>query len=304
MFGDLGGLPVNSTAAKAGTGLGDTYTFTGSVSHVFSPTFLVDAYLGVTTIESRRSPIGSTRTSAPAFSGSPARTATIASTAGGLTSTSPTTRTSATPAAATRPTSTTTGRCTPPTRPGRKGAHAEVRRRHRPSGDESPRARRRLRQLHLRRGTDTDPGRTGRKPVQHHRGVPARAADGHLEERDSLRERLHAEPQLAVQLLRARPVAAHAPTASLGLRYDQVPMGTRTTRTRALRSRHESDADLRRRAGADRLRLRHGPRKLVPTRGGLPPHRIVVRGGYGINYDPIRWRSSATSSATTRRRFR
>jgi len=51
MFGDLGGLPVNSTAAKAGTGLGDTYTFTGSVSHVISPTFLIDAYLGVTTIE-------------------------------------------------------------------------------------------------------------------------------------------------------------------------------------------------------------------------------------------------------------
>src|SRR5688572_20766427 len=51
MFGDLGGLPVNSTAAKAGTGLGDTYTFTGSVSHVVTPTFLLDAYLGVTTIE-------------------------------------------------------------------------------------------------------------------------------------------------------------------------------------------------------------------------------------------------------------
>ncbi len=30
MFGALGGLPINNTAAKAGTGLGDTYTFTGS----------------------------------------------------------------------------------------------------------------------------------------------------------------------------------------------------------------------------------------------------------------------------------
>ena len=50
MFGPLGGLPVNSTAAKAGTGLGDTYTFTGSASYVVSPTFLVDAYLGMTTI--------------------------------------------------------------------------------------------------------------------------------------------------------------------------------------------------------------------------------------------------------------
>ena len=51
MFGQLGGLPVNSTAAKAGTGLGDTYTFTGSASYVLSPTFLVDTYVGVTTIE-------------------------------------------------------------------------------------------------------------------------------------------------------------------------------------------------------------------------------------------------------------
>ncbi len=51
MFGELGGLPINSTAAKAGTGLGDTYTFTGSGSYVFSPTFLIDTYAGVTTIE-------------------------------------------------------------------------------------------------------------------------------------------------------------------------------------------------------------------------------------------------------------
>ncbi|RPI56521.1 MAG: hypothetical protein EHM55_05055 [Acidobacteria bacterium] len=51
MFGDLGGLPINSTAAKAGTGLGDTYTFTGSASYVLSPNFLIDTYSGITTIE-------------------------------------------------------------------------------------------------------------------------------------------------------------------------------------------------------------------------------------------------------------
>ena len=51
MFGDFGGLPINASAAKAGTGLGDTYTFTGSASYVFSPTFLVDTYAGITTIE-------------------------------------------------------------------------------------------------------------------------------------------------------------------------------------------------------------------------------------------------------------
>jgi outer membrane receptor protein involved in Fe transport len=48
MFGSLGGLPVNATAFKAGTGLGDTYTFTGSTSYVLSPTFLIDAYAGYT----------------------------------------------------------------------------------------------------------------------------------------------------------------------------------------------------------------------------------------------------------------
>ena len=51
MFGALGGLPINNTAAKAGTGLGDTYTFTGSGSYVVSPSFLIDTYAGVTTIE-------------------------------------------------------------------------------------------------------------------------------------------------------------------------------------------------------------------------------------------------------------
>src|SRR5688500_3267618 len=51
MFGELGGLPINNTAAKAGTGLGDTYTFTGSASYVLSPNFLIDTYSGITTIE-------------------------------------------------------------------------------------------------------------------------------------------------------------------------------------------------------------------------------------------------------------
>src|SRR5688572_5803634 len=51
MFGALGGLPINNTAAKAGTGLGDTYTFTGSASYVVSPNFLIDTYSGITTIE-------------------------------------------------------------------------------------------------------------------------------------------------------------------------------------------------------------------------------------------------------------
>ena len=48
MFGDLGGPPVNATAAKMGKGLGNTITLTGSGSYVLSPTFLIDAYTGIT----------------------------------------------------------------------------------------------------------------------------------------------------------------------------------------------------------------------------------------------------------------
>jgi outer membrane receptor protein involved in Fe transport len=51
MFGKLGGLPINEVASKAGTGLGDTYTFTGSGSYVFSPNLLIDTYTGITTIK-------------------------------------------------------------------------------------------------------------------------------------------------------------------------------------------------------------------------------------------------------------
>jgi hypothetical protein len=51
MFGKLGGLPINETASKAGTGLGNTFTITGSGSYVFSPNFLLDTYTGITTIK-------------------------------------------------------------------------------------------------------------------------------------------------------------------------------------------------------------------------------------------------------------
>jgi hypothetical protein len=51
MFGDLGGLPVNAPAFKMGTGLGDIVTITGSGSYVITPTFLIDSYTGVTLIE-------------------------------------------------------------------------------------------------------------------------------------------------------------------------------------------------------------------------------------------------------------
>jgi hypothetical protein len=51
MFGKLGGLPINETASKAGTGLGNTFTVTGSASYVFTPSLLFDTYTGITTIK-------------------------------------------------------------------------------------------------------------------------------------------------------------------------------------------------------------------------------------------------------------
>jgi hypothetical protein len=51
MFGDLGGQPVHTPAAKAGKGLGDTYTITGSANYALSSNFLVESYTGITLIQ-------------------------------------------------------------------------------------------------------------------------------------------------------------------------------------------------------------------------------------------------------------
>ena len=51
MFGDLGGSPVFTTAAKAGNGLGDTYTITGSANYTLRSNFLIEAYTGITLIK-------------------------------------------------------------------------------------------------------------------------------------------------------------------------------------------------------------------------------------------------------------
>jgi len=51
MFGDLGGSPVFTTAAKAGHGLGDTYTITGSANYTLKSNFLIEAYTGITKIK-------------------------------------------------------------------------------------------------------------------------------------------------------------------------------------------------------------------------------------------------------------
>jgi outer membrane receptor protein involved in Fe transport len=50
MFGDLGGQPVHTPAAKAGSGLGDTYTITGSANYALASNLLIEAYTGITLI--------------------------------------------------------------------------------------------------------------------------------------------------------------------------------------------------------------------------------------------------------------
>ncbi len=282
MFGPLGGLPVNATAAKAGTGLGDTYTFTGSASYVLSPTFLVDAYFGVTTIEVLSEPDRIDENLGRDYLGIP-----------GTNGRQPALRRLAAlhhqqllqhrlrrqqPLALHRRQLAGAVHRQRDVDEGR--AHLQVRRRHRPPGAQPARARRRLRQVHVRRRTNADSGRTGREPVQQLRRVPARPADRHLEERDSLRERLHAQPQLAVQLLRQGSVAADAEPHRVA-RSALRPLSDGDAddqRAGALRSRDQPDADLRRGHGADRLRLRHGPRQPVAARRRrLPPDEGMGR---------------------------
>jgi TonB dependent receptor/Carboxypeptidase regulatory-like domain len=57
MFGDLGGQPVHTPAAKAGKGLGDTYTITGSASYALAPSFLIESYAGITLIQVLSEPL-------------------------------------------------------------------------------------------------------------------------------------------------------------------------------------------------------------------------------------------------------
>lgn len=55
-FGQLGGDGVNSAAGKMGQGFGDTYTITGSATYVLAPHFVIDSYTGITLINSYSNP--------------------------------------------------------------------------------------------------------------------------------------------------------------------------------------------------------------------------------------------------------
>ncbi len=48
IFGDLGGVELSSAGGNPGNGNGNTYSFTGAVTYVLSPTLVLDAYYGFT----------------------------------------------------------------------------------------------------------------------------------------------------------------------------------------------------------------------------------------------------------------
>jgi outer membrane receptor protein involved in Fe transport len=56
MFGDLGGRPVHDPSFKMGSGLGDTYTITGTASYVVKQNLLFDSYAGITLIKINSEP--------------------------------------------------------------------------------------------------------------------------------------------------------------------------------------------------------------------------------------------------------
>ena len=278
MFGDLGGLPVNSTAAKAGTGLGDTYTFTGSVSHVLSPTFLIDAYLGVTTIEVTSEPdridenLGSGYLGIPGTNGTnrlyggwPHFNITNYSNIGYAGS-------SHSPYIDDNWQVQYTANAT-----WTKGAHTLK------FGGDIVRQAMNRHELGDGSGSFTFGGgptqiQGGPAGNQFNTiaafllGLPTGISKSVIPfENDYTRSRNWQFSFFA----RDQWQPTRKLTASLGLRYDKFPMGTRTTRgLERYDPDHEPDADLRRRIRADRLRLRHGPRQLVAARrSGLPPHR-------------------------------
>jgi hypothetical protein len=55
-FGQLGGDGVNSAAGKMGKGSGNTHTITGSAAYVVGPSFIIDAYTGITLISAFSNP--------------------------------------------------------------------------------------------------------------------------------------------------------------------------------------------------------------------------------------------------------
>ena len=131
-------------------------------------------------------------------------------------------------------------------------------------------------------------GGADRQFLQRLRRVPARRPEP--DRAPGTRRALY-DAQLAVQPLRARPVAADLedhPLAGhpVGILPGAAP---RRPRSRALRRQHQHDDDRRRRLGADGSR-RVGEQDHVRAAGSASTYRItersVVRAGFGITNDP------------------
>ena len=252
MFGALGGLPINNTAAKAGTGLGDTYTFTGSAL-VRAVAELPDRHLrGHHHDRSALRARSYGRKARPRLSRhSWNERSRSASPAAGRISTSPTTRASATRAARTRRTSTTTGRCsTRRTRRTREGAHT-----FRFGGDIVKQAMNRH-ELGNGSGSFTFAGGptalSGGPSVNQFNtfasfllGLPTGVSKGIIPFEDGYTRSRNWQFSF---FAKDQWQPTRNLTASLGLRYDYFPAGhAHDARDGALRRQHEPDADLRRR---------------------------------------------------------
>ena len=51
MFGQMGGPGISTAGSNAGNGVGDTYSFTGATTYIFTPHFVVDANIGWTRMD-------------------------------------------------------------------------------------------------------------------------------------------------------------------------------------------------------------------------------------------------------------
>jgi hypothetical protein len=58
IFGDLGGQQVQNSGGNPGHGWGNTYSVTGAVTYLFSPRFIMDAYVGWTTLGTNIETVG------------------------------------------------------------------------------------------------------------------------------------------------------------------------------------------------------------------------------------------------------
>jgi len=56
-LGDLGGVPTNSTGGRAGHAFGNVYSSTYSLSYVFTPSFVVDTYVGWQSTNTSHDPV-------------------------------------------------------------------------------------------------------------------------------------------------------------------------------------------------------------------------------------------------------